>query len=195
MWSGAAHGSRELSKCLCSSQHLMGRLRSRAKHTAKMESRLLRSPVGPKDKMYVNVRKEKSLKDRPTSRRNLSNGGNQRLAEFGCHGGASLLLHPSPSRASGGVEPFVSPCRPSGHEAHMSHGSCGQAGSIRNHGACWRPQPLRRSLLPSRGDKTERKTTVWSLALYAISEEQPGNPSGVSDTGERHPGFGSGTAW
>lgn len=72
VWSGSVHMSQELSKCLCSSQNLMRKLSSWAKHTVKMESRLLHSSVSWKNGMYVNVRKEKSLEVHFTSRRKHS---------------------------------------------------------------------------------------------------------------------------
>lgn len=59
VWSGAAHVGWELSKCVCSSQHLTRRLSLWAKHTVKMESRLLRLSASWKDKMNVNAREGK----------------------------------------------------------------------------------------------------------------------------------------
>lgn len=69
VWSGAVHVSQELCKCLCNSQNLMRKLGSWAKHIVKMESRLLHSSVSWKNRMYVNVRKERSLKVHSTSRK------------------------------------------------------------------------------------------------------------------------------
>lgn len=113
VWSGAAHVSQELSKCLCSSQHLMGKS-SWAKHIVKTESRLLHSSVSRKNRMYVNVRKEKSLKVHSTSRRKLllQRAENKDLQGLGAW--KNLILHLSPGHASRAAEPYVSSHRPFG---------------------------------------------------------------------------------
>lgn len=71
VWFGAAHVCRGLSKPLQLSTSDK-KIKFMAKHIVKMESRLLHLSLTWRDKMHVNVRKEKSLKGHSTSRRNLS---------------------------------------------------------------------------------------------------------------------------
>lgn len=138
VWSGAAHVSQELSKCLCSSQHLMGKS-SWAKYIVKTESRLLHSSVSRKNRMYVNVRKEKSLKVHSTSRRKLSKERKTRTCRAWVHGRTSFCTWVLAMQAE--LQNHI--YHLTDHlDAKPVHGSCRQTGSVRHYCACLSCQPL-----------------------------------------------------
>lgn len=202
VWSGAAHVSRGLSKCLCSPQHLMRRLSSQAKHIMKMESRLLTFINKLKGQKSIwMLEKNNNSKAILHQEEIFPRSGKQGPAGLGCHEGTTFP-HLSPSCTSGAAEPHVA--SQTIRMLSLSVSWFLQTDRLHLTSPClselstsWRFAGSHCYLaMVTKLNITWLQATIYSLALYTINEELSGNTNGVSDTGEWYTGqgFGSGRA-